>query len=159
VDFLFGENTTIKQFRWVNQAFPYFISHQRLSKKYGLYYTNSFLGPVYDYVIGCIIGGKGYGTLLSTRDETIPGDYYLRQNYPNPFNSSTTIEYSINDASNVIIKIFNSLGEEIKIIENAFMNTGNYKIIYQPDDLISGVYYYKIITEKFQETKKFIYLK
>lgn len=158
-DFLFGENITIRTFKWVNQANPYWVSHQRVSKKYGLYKTSSFLGPVNDYVIGCIIGGRGYGTLLSVNDETVFDNYYLKQNYPNPFNSSTTIEYTLKSSSNVIIKIYNSLGEEIKEIENAFRNPGIYKIIFSSSGLVSGVYYYKLFAEDYQETKKFIYLK
>jgi hypothetical protein len=159
-DFLFGENITIRTFNWVNQNTPSLSSHQRLAQEYGVYKTISFLGPSDDFVIGCIIGGNGYGTLVSVKEDNVfYKDFNLKQNYPNPFNSFTTIEYSIPKSSNVVIKIYNSLGEEINEIENSYRESGNYKIIFGAKDLVSGIYYYQLITDNFQETKKFIYLK
>lgn len=89
-----------------------------------------------------------------------PEDYRLEQNYPNPFNPSTTIKWQLASASNVTIKLFNSLGEELQTLFNEFQQAGIYsKSITLNSELPSGVYFYKIQAGDFNETKKMILLK
>ena len=86
----------------------------------------------------------------------IPTEFILRQNYPNPFNSSTTISYSKPEPGNVILKIYNLLGNEIHKFENKFQDAGTYSINFNASDLPSGIYFYRIRIGEFWETKKFI---
>ena len=86
-------------------------------------------------------------------------DYNLGQNYPNPFNPVTTIEYTIAKPGNVSIKIFNALGEEVGIIENAYKPAGKYAAIFDAAKLSSGVYFYKITSGSYSSVKKAILIK
>lgn len=88
-----------------------------------------------------------------------PDKYELFQNYPNPFNPSTTIRFSIPEDSPVSIKLFNILGEEIKIILNNELKSGIYSIQVMLGDLTSGIYFYRIETSKFISTKKMLLIK
>lgn len=89
----------------------------------------------------------------------IPTEFELFQNYPNPFNPSTTISFSIPENSFVKLRIFNSLGEEVETVVNRELSAGNYKYDWNAINLPSGIYFYKLQTEKFNETKKMVLIK
>ena len=86
-------------------------------------------------------------------------DFGLYQNYPNPFNPSTIIKYQLPVNANVKIKLFNSLGEEVKTLLNDFKQAGIYELQLNTSELASGVYYYRIDSGNFTDTKKLIVLK
>ena len=86
-------------------------------------------------------------------------DFILFQNHPNPFNPQTVISYKIRARSNVVIKINDVLGEEISTLVNEEKDAGTYEVIFNGDELPSGIYYYKIIIGNFSDTKKMILLK
>ncbi|MBO8131042.1 MAG: T9SS type A sorting domain-containing protein [Candidatus Marinimicrobia bacterium] len=88
---------------------------------------------------------------------TIPNRLY--QNYPNPFNPSTTIKFSINEASNVKIVIYDLTGKKVKTIVDNKYNPGVYQVVADFSDLSSGVYFYQITTNNFTKVKKMILLK
>lgn len=85
--------------------------------------------------------------------------FILKQNYPNPFNSSTLISYSIPVLSNVSLKVYDVLGNEITSIMNEERPVGTYKVGFDASNFPSGIYFYKIQTSNFTETKKMILLK
>jgi hypothetical protein len=96
----------------------------------------------------------------------VPDSYQLEQNYPNPFNPNTTIQFSISEQTFVKLEIFNSLGEKVSTLVSEEMSAGNYKYEwtteYRPDGkagLSSGIYFYRLNTEKFSEIKKMILMK
>src|SRR5690554_164050 len=80
----------------------------------------------------------------------------LSQNYPNPFNPVTTFEFHLPSSSNVTLKIYDVLGNEIETIVNEGMKAGRHTIKYDGSKLSSGVYYYRLITDKYSETKTMI---
>ncbi len=87
-------------------------------------------------------------------------NYSLLQNYPNPFNPNTTIEYHLAKAGNVSLKIYDILGREIiALINNEYEEIGNHKISFNGSSLASGVYYYKLNSGDFSQTKKMILMK
>ncbi len=88
-----------------------------------------------------------------------PASYSLKQNYPNPFNPETVIEYSIPENSKVTLKIYNTAGREVAIMVNQTQPAGVYRIKWHPDNLPSGVYYYKITAGNFRSVKKMIYVR
>ncbi len=89
------------------------------------------------------------GTLL-------PSEYSLEQNFPNPFNPSTTIQFSIPERSFVTLEIFNALGEKITTLVSEELNAGNHKYEWNPETQPGGVYFYKLSTNSFQQTKKLV---
>ena len=89
----------------------------------------------------------------------IPEEFKLNQNYPNPFNPSTTVNFSIPEATFVSLKIFNSLGEEVETLVAEELGGGNYKYDWNAINLPSGIYFYKLQSENFVETKKMILMK
>lgn len=85
--------------------------------------------------------------------------FNLLQNYPNPFNQTTTIKYQIPKMSFVILKVYDVLGNEITTLVNEEKQAGEYEIKFEPKGLQSGIYFYRIGTGNFVETKKMILMK
>ena len=90
---------------------------------------------------------------------SLPNLYALEQNYPNPFNPSTKIRYSVPQSSNVMLKIFDILGNEIETLVNEEKQIGTYELTWYAKDLPSGVYFYQIRAGSFVKTKKMLLLK
>ncbi|MEW5844127.1 MAG: alpha-amylase family glycosyl hydrolase [Bacteroidota bacterium] len=90
-----------------------------------------------------------------------PTEYALSQNYPNPFNISTVIDYQLPRQSLVTLKVYDILGREVATLVNHVQNAGNYKVDFDSNQfhLSSGVYFYRIETDKFVQSKKMILLK
>jgi hypothetical protein len=98
---------------------------------------------------------------IVTVDEELPQPlvFQLKQNYPNPFNPSTKIRYSVPQSSNVVIKVFDVLGNEIETLVNGEKPAGTYEVIWYAENLPSGVYFYQLKAGSFIETKKMLLLK
>ena len=91
---------------------------------------------------------------------SVPDEFSLEQNYPNPFNPSTTISFKLPVSSQVDLRIYNLLGQEVAVlINNEELNSGVYKYSFYASQLPSGVYFYRIIAEDFVETKKMLLIK
>jgi hypothetical protein len=90
---------------------------------------------------------------------TPPDKFTLLQNYPNPFNPSTTIKFVIHKKSNVTITIFNSIGEDVLTLVNEEKVAGSYEVNFNAAGFTSGIYYYKLQTDDFVQTKKMILMK
>jgi photosystem II stability/assembly factor-like uncharacterized protein len=116
-------------------------------------------------IIGYAIGADGSVIRLQTPTAIhqigteVPKNFALEQNYPNPFNPSTVVKYSVPKGVNVTMKVFNSIGQEIKTVVDEFHPAGNYQQIVDLDGFSSGVYFYTIIAGDFKETKKMLLVK
>ena len=91
--------------------------------------------------------------------ENLPEEFHIYQNYPNPFNPSTTINYSIKEDGLVKLIIYNILGQEVRAHVNEFQNAGTYSVHFNSGNLPSGVYFYRLISGSYSETKKMILLR
>ncbi|MCO6447225.1 MAG: T9SS type A sorting domain-containing protein [Ignavibacterium album] len=89
----------------------------------------------------------------------IPTENKLYDNYPNPFNPSTIIKYSLKDGGRVSLKIFNSLGEEVRTLVNETEAAGIYEVEFNASNLPSGVYIYQLTTPGFTQARKMILAK
>jgi hypothetical protein len=98
-------------------------------------------------------------TSLKETAVTIPDVYELYQNYPNPFNPNTVIKFSIPKNSIVTLKIYDNTGALVKTLVNQEMNSGNHEVSFSGNTFASGVYFYRIESEKFTQTRKMILLK
>ena len=94
----------------------------------------------------------------------IANEFGLSQNYPNPFNPSTTIAYSLTNASEVTLSIYNVTGQKVVDLVNAPQATGSYSVVWDGTSangemVSSGVYFYQINAGEFNDTKKMFFLK
>ena len=96
---------------------------------------------------------------LNVNDNHLQYDYKLGQNYPNPFNPSTTIQFEIPSEQIVTISIFDVLGRKVSNIVNDRFNAGNHRIEFQSGELSSGIYFYRLETPNYYDTKRMILLK
>ena len=96
---------------------------------------------------------------VSSTSNINPEEYALYQNYPNPFNPNTKINFSIPERSNVIINVYNTLGEKVKELINSEFDAGIHNLDFNASDLSSGVYLYSLQAGNFVQTKKMILLK
>jgi hypothetical protein len=86
-------------------------------------------------------------------------DYQLLQNYPNPFNPATTISYNLIKGGFVTLKVFDILGREVKTLVREFQNPGVKEIKFDASSLTSGIYFYSISANGFNDIKKMMLLK
>ena len=106
---------------------------------------------------GTILKFKGISTNVDKPVE-VPSGFSLKQNYPNPFNPSTTISFFLAEKANVILKIYDIMGREMRSIELK-MEKGEHNIKFTSDNLSSGVYIYTLIVNNYRASKKMIILK
>ena len=115
---------------------------------------------------GCVISGNVYGdTSITVGINQISAESAerseLTQNYPNPFNPVTKIKFVISgsSAAQTFLSVFDLLGREITVLVNQHLKPGTYEVDFDGSNLPSGVYYYKLETKNFTETKKMILIK
>ncbi len=155
-----------------NDFKDYFITQSS-----GQYNLNSLLSGVYEivadrlgYVSAQQIVSVTNGNLeninfalirvgITTISNVIPDKFNLYQNYPNPFNPVTNIKFDIPKASYVKINVYNVLGKEVSLLMSENKPAGRYSIDFDASSLTSGVYFYKIETGDFAETKRMVILK
>ncbi|MBK9096685.1 MAG: T9SS type A sorting domain-containing protein [bacterium] len=138
-------------------------------------YEQQYLWPIIVRDSSLFIGGSLYDYLTKSNifimklDQTIgtginekffnPYSYTLSQNYPNPFNPSTVISYRLPVTSNVSLKVYDVLGNEIATLVNEEKPAGEYEVEFNAAKLPSGIYFYKLEAGSFSETKKMILMK
>jgi hypothetical protein len=89
----------------------------------------------------------------------VPSAYSLKQNYPNPFNPSTNIRYSVPKNGMVKLAVFDALGREVHTLVNESLQPGTYETSFNGSALTSGVYFYKLTSGDFSETKRMLLIK
>ncbi len=85
--------------------------------------------------------------------------YSLDQNYPNPFNPSTKIKFTLTETADVTLTVFDALGKTIEVLVDGNNNAGSYEVTWNASNLASGIYFYKLETANFVETKKMLLMK
>jgi len=102
------------------------------------------------------------GSPVSVGDENIlqsPITFNLYQNYPNPFNPRTSIQYAISSRQFVSLKVYDVLGNEVITLVDEYKSAGSHEVDFDASGLSSGVYFYKLQSGSFVETKKMILLR
>ncbi len=116
---------------------------------------------------GRLFAGTQDGVFRSVQSTTsvteisgvIPTAFSLEQNYPNPFNPNTTIEFSLPQAGNVTLRVFDLLGKEVATLVSESLGAGRFKAQWNANGMTSGVYFYRLQADAFLETKKLMLLK
>jgi len=98
-------------------------------------------------------------TSVHQSESSIPLKFQLFQNYPNPFNPTTTIRFSIPHREHVTLKIFDVLGREVATLVNGELNPGEHSVVFDAKDLPSGMYFFRLTTPTFSQTKSMQVLK
>jgi len=83
----------------------------------------------------------------------------LDQNYPNPFNPNTVISYRLAISSFAKLNVYDVLGNEVELLVNQKQTVGVYEVDFDGSNLPSGIYFYKLTSDNFTETKRMILLK
>jgi hypothetical protein len=91
--------------------------------------------------------------------EPFAQQFVLHQNYPNPFNPTTTIGYGLPNRSHVTLTVFNTLGEQVAVLQNGEQEAGYHEVKFDGADLSSGVYFYRIHSGDFVQTRKLVFLR
>ncbi|MDQ3019927.1 MAG: T9SS type A sorting domain-containing protein [Bacteroidota bacterium] len=89
----------------------------------------------------------------------VPDEYAIFQNYPNPFNPATKIKFNIPELTNLKLTVFDVTGKEVENLVNTKLSPGTYEYTWNAVMYSSGVYFYRIQTDAFIETKRMILLK
>jgi hypothetical protein len=92
-------------------------------------------------------------------DENVVLTYELEQNYPNPFNPATQIRYTLEQASNVTLRVYDMLGREVATLINENQNAGRHVVDFNASNFASGVYLYRLQAGSFVQVKKMILMK
>ena len=123
---------------------------------YSLLIFNNYIyagrGGVYRRLLSEIVG-------IEPVTNEISSQYSLSQNYPNPFNPKTQIDFSLPKECNVRLEIYGLSGAFIGTPFNGYLKAGSYKTEFDGADLSSGVYFYRLSTENYTETKKMLLIK
>ena len=108
-------------------------------------------------------GSFTYSDIVEVEVEA-PTEFSLEQNYPNPFNPTTSIQYAISNKQYVTLKVYDILGNEIASLVNEEKPAGSYEVEFnihsdEGQNLVSGVYFYKLQAGNFIQTKKMVLIK
>lgn len=110
--------------------------------------TNSFLITIRRETVG-----------INQISSVIPEQFNLYNNYPNPFNPNTIIKFDVRQTQMVSLKIYNTLGEEVRTLVNQVMSPGAYSVDFSAGSIASGIYFYRLETDGFAQTKRMMLVK
>jgi len=158
---IYSDSSTSKYFNHLNIIIPENTGH--------------IVSPVWDSIttqlihIYVDIGNNGtiddtilINNIITTSEEGLlhlPNQYSLYQNYPNPFNPSTIVKYNIKSDGMVSLKVYNILGKEVTSLVNEIKRAGRYEVEFNGSNLSSGIYYYRLESGEYSETRKMLLLK
>jgi hypothetical protein len=110
---------------------------------------------------GYIIDDLSFGPLAAVdeRGNVIPEEFSLLQNYPNPFNPSTIIQYAIPHAGNVHLGVYDLMGREVVTLVDGQQGPGSYRAELDASHLSNGVYFYRLQTGGYSQTRKLMLVK
>jgi hypothetical protein len=126
-------------------------------------------GPVHAFAIsnGFLFAGTNNGVWrLPLSVNTIdpgwvhsPETFSLTQNFPNPFNPATTIRYSMPNRSQVLLTVYNTVGQKVATLVQEQQEAGSYEVKFDGSALASGVYFYRLQAGSFMQTRKLLLLR
>ncbi len=142
--------------------------------------TQNQLGALWDYLLISKDGSYGIhnakytfalleaalGKLTGVKQvsDNVPHTFALEQNYPNPFNPTTTIDFSVPKTGIVNLTVYNSIGQEVKVLANDNYIPGTYQVTWdgrnnEGTQVASGAYFYRLSAKNYTSTMKMVYLK
>jgi hypothetical protein len=147
---------------WIqkNQGFNISMGIRALLITNNYIFAGCTLNSIWRRELGEIIGIKNISS-------NVPEKFSLPQNYPNPFNPTTSIKYNIPKLSSphvlggdlVLLKVYNILGKEVATLVNEKQSPGTYEVTFDGSQYPSGIYFYKLETQSYKETKRMVLIK
>lgn len=134
----------------------------------GEYFQSHYTGlenitiPIEEYTTRILSLADTVALVVSVEDnknEAVPNEFSISQNYPNPFNPATKIIYSLPEAGEVKLRIYDAIGREVSLLVDKFENSGRHTIEFNGRNLSSGVYFYRIEYQNNFVTRKMILIK
>jgi hypothetical protein len=148
----------------------------------GINYNNDNNGTRVDVLFALWVKGRGYGVYLenpfimeievdlanttsdiftytSPNPAKVPNRFQLYQNYPNPFNNSTTIRYWLPEQNQTTLQIYDILGQKVATVVDRVQDQGEYYVQWQPGNIASGIYFYRLISGGYSKLFKMIYIR
>ena len=155
------------------QASPGFITIDSASYNWSYYlngqWKESWIGAMMANSTGdttwfpnCIGGGVNVLVPTSINDDigsSLPTSFALAQNYPNPFNPETVIEYSLAQAGQVKLEVFNVLGQKVSTLVEGSKPAGNHQVEFDASIYPSGIFFYRLTQGENSQTKKMVLVK
>jgi photosystem II stability/assembly factor-like uncharacterized protein len=133
------------------------------TSQYKRYYATYFLDQNTGYVVGDsgIVFKTTTGGVIGIEPVSteIPKEYSLYQNFPNPFNPTTSIRFAIPQVAYVRLTVFDMLGKEVEVLVNENLSPATYELKWDAGKHSSGVYFYRLSTQDFQQVKKMSVIK
>jgi len=143
---------------WIqkNQGFGFFPTVCAL-----LITNNYIFAGTWGTTTGQSVWRRTYSEIIGINNISaeIPANYSLSQNFPNPFNPSTNIRYELPKNGIVKLDVYDALGREVETLVNEKQTAGTYEVTFNATQYPSGVFFYRLNTESFSETKKMILTK
>jgi len=99
------------------------------------------------------------GSFLEGSELDLPTEFALSSNYPNPFNASTVIEYQLPEAGDVKLEVYNLIGEKVATLVNGAEEAGYKSVTWDASEVSSGLYFYRLTSGDFSETKMMMLVK
>jgi hypothetical protein len=142
----------------------YWRNEEYLAAGFGFFL--SFYDPpwtAYEELIGCVIDGRRYGTLVGVEEQikptVIPPSCKLFPCFPNPFNPSTNISYFLPEAAIVNVSVYDLLGRMVDNLVNEYRIAGSHTVSFEPRSLSSGVYVVRFTARDFTASNTIVYCK
>ena len=107
------------------------------------------------FILKTTTGGIGVQPISNE----IPNNFSLHQNYPNPFNPSTKIRFNLHKSTHAKLIVYDAIGREVTTLIDEELRAGSYEIDWDGSSYPSGVYFYRLETREYRQTKKMLYLK
>jgi photosystem II stability/assembly factor-like uncharacterized protein len=145
--------------KWNKISFVPGSGNTNSPRKYDFIDKNPTGGSKFAYRLKQIDNGGNFKYYDQKEIALALNDFGLFQNYPNPFNPTTLIKYQLPVDGNIKIRLYNSIGEEIRTLVNEDKPAGIYEFQFNSTGIASGIYYYRIDSGNFTDTKKLIVLK
>lgn len=137
-----------------------FNSHYHSSADRLLYFNQTFYHRASKLALGTMAFLAGIkGTLFVDKPPANPQVFALSQNFPNPFNPSTTVEYSLPHAAAVTLEVFNVLGEKVATLVAGLLPAGRHRAVWDASGAGSGVYFYRMHSGDYSETRRMMLVK